>query len=163
EARARGLDVLARRSQREFLFTLGLDRSVEALRASELDAIQRQDVWEGMRRRDRSTRAVALVDPEGLGAFMVMVLGRGVPSSPPCLLRPRCRCWRPPPSSSLGPWSPPPAPPRPPSSPRRRRPPSRRPRRPTPSPRPRRANRRPRHRPSRRPTPSLATRRARPP
>ena len=78
EARARGFDALGRRTQRRVLVDLGLRASLEMLRAAESAAFGRQDVWEGLRFRDRQTRASALLDPEGLGGFEVLVLGRGV-------------------------------------------------------------------------------------
>ena len=83
EARARGFDVLGRRSQRETLLALGLGSSLATLRSAELSAAREQDTWQSLRMRDRWSRASALVDPAGLGGFEVLVLGRGMPPGVP--------------------------------------------------------------------------------
>jgi SAM-dependent MidA family methyltransferase len=82
-ARVRGLEALGRRTQRQFLTTLGLSRSLQSLRAAELAALRAKDTWERLRMRDHWTRGAALIDPAGLGGFEVLVLGRGVPAGLP--------------------------------------------------------------------------------
>jgi SAM-dependent MidA family methyltransferase len=76
----RGFTLVARLSQRELLMSLGLTSALHLLRAAELAAVASEDTWQSLQMRDRWTRATALVDPNGPGAFEVVILGRNVPS-----------------------------------------------------------------------------------
>lgn len=70
-ASAAGLDCLPLASQRDWLIDLGIEAELDRIRDQEIEATASSDHLASIGFRDQRMRALALIDPEGLGGFRV--------------------------------------------------------------------------------------------